>query len=243
MGIYGRRSLLTLRPLRRLLQALTTQPQQVQPAVAVAQTPAQAAAAWAAQNAEWGHGGAAAAAAAGAATAAAAAPAPAPASAWNEWAPFPTNGAAGATGASTSASSASAPQCTAYFRQISFLSTLTLTASLSGVNSSWGLSEGACAAQYITATSPVDVHVYNADLYPGLNPSTFVPMEWCNSWPLHFNTPSAQPEIIVRGDGDPYSAAGAITECTWNFATPTKERRGDESVVLAGVRCVALALR
>jgi hypothetical protein len=81
--------------------------------------------------------------------------------------------------------------------------------------------------------------VYNADLYPGLNPSGFVPMEWCQTWPLHFDTPSAQPEIIVRGDGDPYSAAGAITECTWNFATPTKERRGDESVVLAGVRCVA----
>jgi hypothetical protein len=61
----------------------------------------------------------------------------------------------------------------------------------------------------------VSVHVYNADLYPGDNPSTFELMAWCQTWPLHFDTPAAQPQIIVRGAGDPYTVAGtaAVSEC------------------------------
>jgi hypothetical protein len=147
--------------------------------------------------------------AAAASAASAAAPAPAPASAWNEWAPLPASGST-ARGGSAAAASAAAAECTGYFRQISFLSSVTLTASLTGVNASWGLAEAPCATEYITATAPVSVHVYNADLYPGDNPSTFELMAWCQTWPLHFDTPAAQPQIIVRGAGDPYTVAGRV---------------------------------
>ncbi len=188
MGIYGRR-------LRRLLQTLS--PSGSAASASAASAPAQATQqAPVATPVAVSHVGSA------------SAPAPAPSSStWNEWAPFPAGGATSGRG-SGATSSAAAPQCQAYFRQISFLQSLTLTATLSGVNSSYDLTQAPCAAQYVTATAPVSVHTYNMDLYPGNDPTAFQYMAWCDTWPLHFETPAEQPLVIVRGEGDPYTAAG-----------------------------------
>ena len=157
---------------------------------------------------------------------------------WSEWDPLP-----GSSSPAAQAAAASAPdQCVGYFRQVSFLSSLTLTASLSGVNASWALTQDPCGAEYVTATVPVSVHVFDQDMYPGDDPEGFVPMAWCAAWPLHIDAPPQEPVVIVRGAGDPYLVAGAATECTWDFARPVASDDQGERLALAATGVVAAGL-
>jgi hypothetical protein len=157
---------------------------------------------------------------------------------WSEWEPLPGSGTPAAQ-----AAAASAPdQCVGYFRQVSFLSSLTLTASLSGVNASWTLAQDPCGADYVTATVPVSVHVFDQDMYPGDDPEGFVPMAWCADWPLHVDGPTQEPTVVVRGAGDPYLVAGAATECTWDFARPVASDQQGERLALAATGVVAAGL-
>jgi hypothetical protein len=146
----------------------------------------------------------------GSATSSDAAAAPTAAAGWNQW-----SGAGSAPTAS--------PQCSAYFRQITFLSSLTIVGSLSGTNSSWVIEQPArCGATYVTATLPVSKAVYMEDMFaPSASNASaaFVPMRWCQLWPQHFEAPAAQPVVTVRGAGDPYLVAAATTRCTLTFAT------------------------
>jgi hypothetical protein len=158
---------------------------------------------------------------------------------WSEWEPLP-----GSVSPADAAAMAQAPdQCVGYFRQVSFLSSLTLTAELSGVNSTWALTQAPCATEYVTATVPVSVHVFDADMYPpGNDPDGFVPMAWCQAWPLHVETPPKQPTVVVRGTGDPYLVAGEVTECTWDFARPVASDNQGERLALAATGAVAAFL-
>jgi hypothetical protein len=110
------------------------------------------------------------------------------------------------------------------------------------VNSSWALQQEPCATEYVTATVPVSVHVFDADMYPGDDPEGFVPMAWCQAWPLHVDTPPKQPTVVVRGAGDPYLVAGEVTECTWDFARPVASDNQGERLALAATGAVAAGL-
>ena len=157
---------------------------------------------------------------------------------WSEWEPLPGSGSP----AAQAAAAAAPDQCVGYFRQVSFLSSLTLTASLSGVNASWTLAQEPCGAEYVTATVPVSIHVFDQDMYPGDDPEGFVPMAWCAEWPLHIDAPPDEPTVTVRGAGDPYLVAGAATECTWDFARPVASDDQGERLALAATGAVAAGL-
>ena len=155
-----------------------------------------------------------------AASSPATAPAPAPA-AGAGWSQFSSYGAA------SSPSRSDGDMCDAYFRQVKFLSSVTLLAQLSGTNSSFVLTQapGCLGAQYTTATLPVSKQTYEQDQYVGApgavtsaaNAAAFVPMRWCSQWPQHFGPPKAQPVLTVRGAGDPWVVAEQVTQCTGAF--------------------------
>jgi len=156
--------------------------------------------------------------------------APAPSAGWDQWTSAGASPAAGA------------PQCTAYFRQITFLSSLQLVASLSGTNASWVLSQpSACGASYSTATLPVSKAVYEQDMFAPVGDfnasSPFVPMRWCQLWPQHFSAPNQQPTVTVRGAGDPYLVAQEVTKCSLQF--PGAAPSGSALAPLSGVGILA----
>lgn len=74
---------------------------------------------------------------------------------------------------------ASGKTCTGYFREIQFLSTLTLLTSLSGTNSSWTFTTGQCSMEWVSATMPVSQLVYQQDT---ASSSSDKYMAWCYSW-------------------------------------------------------------
>lgn len=164
-------------------------------------------------------------------------PAPAPSSgSWDEWSSY--DAASGSGGGA---------QCVAYFRQVSFLTSLTLVASLSGTNASYTLSEAPqCGATYgATATVPVDKQTFNEDLYPSDDVLDFVPMRWCEDWPAHMAAPPQQPTLVMRGASDPYVVAAEVTQCTYDFsgggsAAASKAVRRVGDVALLGVAAAAL---
>lgn len=68
--------------------------------------------------------------------------------------------------------------CLGYFREIQFLSTITLLTTLSGTNSSWTFTTGQCSMEWVSATMPVSQQVYNQDM----NAANDKQMAWCYSW-------------------------------------------------------------
>lgn len=96
--------------------------------------------------------------------------------------------------------------CMGYFREISFIQSVTLLTSLSGTNSSWTFTTDSCSMEWVSATMPVPGDVYSEDLG---NPNAEKNMEWCYSWPMHFRPPSVGPTVFVRSSSDPYIMAGA----------------------------------
>ena len=77
--------------------------------------------------------------------------------------------------------------CTAYVREISFLTSITLLTSLTGVNNSFAFSTGVCSMEYVTSTMTIPANIYAADLG---NPDQQRNMLWCQSWPMHFAPPA-----------------------------------------------------
>ena len=116
------------------------------------------------------------------------------------------------------APSASGPSiCTVYYRQVTFLTTLTLVAtppeSCGGgycANTTWTYALApACSAVYAPSTFPIDEATYAADVADGNS--------WCPDWPSFLAPPTAS--VVLRSAADPYVEAGALTNCTYAFKT------------------------
>jgi len=176
------------------------------------------------------------------------APAPSAGAGWSQWTSY-TAASAPSRGYSSST------MCDAYFRQIKFLTSVTLVAQLSGTNSSFVLTQapGCVGSQYATATMPVSKQTYEEDLYVGApggivasggSASSFVPMRWCAQWPSHFGPPKQQPSITVRGAGDPYLVAEQQTQCTMAFVSgnPGGVAGGSTAIKQHASRTALLAL-
>ena len=122
--------------------------------------------------------------------------------------------AAPAMAAAASAAPAG-PMCTVYYRQMKFLSMITMTAtpptSCGGgycENTTWVYGQAPeCGSVYQTVTIPIDAQTYAADVATG--------SEWCSNWPELFTAPRAG--ITLRSAADPYLVAGQLTNCSYTF--------------------------
>ena len=103
--------------------------------------------------------------------------------------------------------------CTVYYRQVNFLTMLTLAASppvsCGGgycENTTWSFAEApSCGAVYTPVTVPIDASTYEADVADGF--------AWCSDWPSMFNPVHAG--VSLRSIDDPYLTGGALTNCTY----------------------------
>lgn len=116
---------------------------------------------------------------------------------------------------SAAAAASGGPMCTVYYREVSFLSMLTLAAtppdSCGGgycANTTWSYAPApACSTLYTPVTLPIDAATYAADMADGF--------AWCSEWPSMFTPVHAG--VSVRSIDDPYLAGGALTDCTYVF--------------------------
>lgn len=107
----------------------------------------------------------------------------------------------------------SGAMCTVYYRQISFLSMLTIAASPPAScgggyceNTTWSYAEApACGAVYTPVTLAIDAATYQADVADGF--------AWCSEWPSMVTPVHAG--IAVRSIDDPYLTGGALTNCSY----------------------------
>jgi len=159
------------------------------------------------------------------------APAPGPAQAVaTEWTQLPMPGAGRHT-----------RQCMGYFRQVEFLSGVTLVAAPSEVNATagWALAQAPCGATYATATLPVSAAQFQQDMAAAAPGGT---LAWCAAWPSLFDAPVAQPTLTVRGAGDPFLSAGELTDCTYDFAGPASAGAPRGSGLTLSLVAVGLAV-
>ena len=113
------------------------------------------------------------------------------------------------------AAPAAGPMCTVYYRQMKFLSMITMTATPPTTcgggyceNTTWVYAEApSCGTTYQTVTIPIDAQTYAADVATG--------SEWCSNWPELFTAPRAG--ITLRSAADPYLVAGQLTNCSYTF--------------------------
>jgi hypothetical protein len=111
--------------------------------------------------------------------------------------------------------------CTVYYRQMSFLSMLTLTTSPPSscgggycANTTWLYGEAPlCGATYEVANLPISAAVYAADVASH--------SAWCADWSLLFTAPRAA--VSLRAATDPYVVAGELTNCSYTFANAGAE--------------------
>jgi hypothetical protein len=119
--------------------------------------------------------------------------------------------------APTAAPSAAGELCTVYYRQMDFLTALTLVASppesCGGgycANTTWSYSlSPSCSSVFTPSTSPIDQDTFEADVADGY--------AWCADWTAIFAPPRAV--AVLRSVDDPVITAGALTNCTYDFAT------------------------
>jgi hypothetical protein len=124
------------------------------------------------------------------------------------------------TGAATATADAGA-MCTVYYRQMSFLSLLSLTAmppsSCGGgycENTTWVYSEAAsCGTTYESVRLPIDEQTYTAD--------QVTDSAWCEDWTTLFTMPRVG--VTLRSAADPYVEAGALTNCSYEFKSAGEE--------------------
>ena len=105
------------------------------------------------------------------------------------------------------------PMCTVYYRQVNFLTMLTIAASppvsCGGgycENTTWSFAEApSCGAVYTPVTVPIDASTYEADVADGF--------AWCSDWPSMFTPVHAG--VSLRSIDDPYLTGGALTNCSY----------------------------
>jgi len=107
--------------------------------------------------------------------------------------------------------------CTVWYRQIEFLKTLTLVASPPDscgggycANSTWSYTLApSCSSQLTPSTIAIDEATFEEDVADGF--------AWCADWTSYFAPPKAT--VDLRSSSDPVVIAGALTNCTFDFAT------------------------
>jgi hypothetical protein len=121
----------------------------------------------------------------------------------------------------TASSAPAAAMCTVYYRQMSFLSLLSLTAtppsSCGGgycENTTWVYTEApSCGTTYESVRLPIDAQTYAADVVTG--------SAWCEDWTSLFTMPRVG--VTLRSAADPYVEAGALTNCSYEFKSAGEE--------------------
>lgn len=118
----------------------------------------------------------------------------------------------------------STQECTVYYRQMEFLSEITLTAtppeSCGGGycdNNTWTYALAQpCGETYTTVTVPITAAMYESDVEDGFS--------WCQTWTTSI-PPSQVPACTayLRSSVDPYVVAGSMTNCSFTFDSSSEQ--------------------